>query len=121
LDYKALEYFITTKALTAQQARWADVLSQYNFLIMYRPGAMNCADVLTRHEQDLDDQMAAKISLQTQALLRPERPWQHISIDFHELPTDRDGYDIVMILVDHFGKRLFSIPCYKNIDAKEAA
>jgi hypothetical protein len=27
LDYKALEYFITTKALTARQARWVDVLS----------------------------------------------------------------------------------------------
>jgi hypothetical protein len=27
LDYKALEYFMITKALTAQQARWADVLS----------------------------------------------------------------------------------------------
>jgi hypothetical protein len=26
-----------------------------------------------------------------------------------------------MILVDRFGKRLFSIPYYKNIDAKEAA
>ena len=27
LDHKALEYFMTTKALTAQQAHWADVLS----------------------------------------------------------------------------------------------
>jgi hypothetical protein len=268
-DHKALEYFMTTKALTARQARWADVLSQFNFLIMYRPGATNRADALTRREQDLNDQMAAKISLRTQTLLQPEhldprirkelstksssaeicpidptefdlidellqanrtdpslqeyrekakdatspwslengllkhrerlvvaeeqnlrtrlvaeahtqvstahpgknktrkiigdryywpgmvtdidryvrncndcrrstiprdktpgllkplpipdRPWQHISIDFHELPTDRDGYDMVMILVDRFGKRPFSIPCHKNIDAKEAA
>jgi len=34
---------------------------------------------------------------------------------------DRDRYDMVMILVNHFGKRPFSIPYYKNIDAKEAA
>jgi hypothetical protein len=34
---------------------------------------------------------------------------------------DRNGYNIVMILVNYFGKRPFSIPCYKNIDAKEAA
>ena len=26
-----------------------------------------------------------------------------------------------MILVDRFSKRLFLIPCYKNINAKEAA
>jgi hypothetical protein len=28
---------------------------------------------------------------------------------------------MAMILVDRFGKRLFLIPCYKNINAKEAA
>ena len=27
IDYKALEYFITTKQLTSRQARWAEVLS----------------------------------------------------------------------------------------------
>jgi hypothetical protein len=42
-------------------------------------------------------------------------------MDFYKLPLDRDGYDIVMILVNCFGKRPFLIPCYKNIDAKEAA
>jgi hypothetical protein len=35
--------------------------------------------------------------------------------------VDRDGYDIVIILVNRFGKRPFLIPCYKNIDAKEVA
>jgi hypothetical protein len=34
---------------------------------------------------------------------------------------DRNRYDIVIILVDRFGKYLFLIPCYKNIDTKEAA
>ena len=51
----------------------------------------------------------------------PERPWQHVSIDFHELPIDRNGYNMAMIIVNHFGKRLFSIPCHKDINAKEAA
>jgi len=54
-------------------------------------------------------------------LLIPERPWQYISIDFHKLPTDRDGYNMVIILVNRFSKRLFSIPCYKDINAKEVA
>jgi len=61
----------------------------------------------------------------TLGLLKPlpilERPWQYIFIDFHELPIDRDGYDMVMILVNYFGKRPFSIPCHKDIDAKEVA
>ena len=54
------------------QACWADVLSQYNFLIMYRPGATNYVDALIKHKQDLDDQMAAKILLWTQVLLQLE-------------------------------------------------
>jgi len=61
----------------------------------------------------------------TLGLLKPllilECPWQYISMDFHELPTDRNGYDMVIILVNCFGKRLFLIPCYKDINAKEVA
>ncbi len=34
---------------------------------------------------------------------------------------DCNSYNMAMVVVDRFGKRLFSIPYYKNIDAKEAA
>ena len=61
----------------------------------------------------------------TLGLLKPllilERPQQYISIDFYELPIDRNGYNIVIIIVDRFSKRLFLIPYYKNIDTKKAA
>ena len=266
-DHSALEYFMTTKVLTARQARWAEVLSRYNFQIMYRPGVRNQVDALTRREQDSDASQDAKSSLRMQILLKPEqidpqvqlelatdqvlgtletdsgldlvddllrtnrtaeslkdlreeawnpksvwtlkngllkyqgrlmvadepglrtrliaeahgqvstahpgksktrkllctryywpgmtadidrfvrncdscqrskiprdktpgllkplpipdRPWQHISMDFHELPTDRNGYNMVLVLVDRFGKRTISIPCFKNINAKETA
>ena len=271
-DHKALEYFMTTKALSARQARWAEILSQFNFQIMYKPGATNRADALTRREQELDNQMAVKIALRTQTLLGPEhldpriqaeleldraqgteicpidtsgldfidellqanrtasslheyrekamitavnnpwtlengllkhqdrlvvpkdqnlhtrliteahaqlstahpgknktrkiigdryywprmtddidryvrncndcrrstiprdktpgllkplpipeRPWQHISMVFHTVPKDHQGYDTVMLLIDRLGKRPISIPCRKTIDAKEAA
>src|SRR5438045_1246820 len=39
---------------------------------MYKPGATNHADALTRWEQDLDSQIAKKIALWTQTLLGPE-------------------------------------------------
>jgi hypothetical protein len=42
-------------------------------------------------------------------------------MDFHELPTDRDGYNTVMLLVNRFGKRPISLLCNKNINAKGAA
>lgn len=34
-DHKSLEYFMTTKRLTRRQARWAEFLADYNFVITY--------------------------------------------------------------------------------------
>jgi hypothetical protein len=60
-DYKALEYFISTKSLNTRQARWAELLADYHFLIAYRPGKQNpLADVLTRKVDELDSQNKAK-------------------------------------------------------------
>lgn len=49
-DHKGLEYFMTKRALTRRQGRWADeVLCNYNFIIKYRSGSKNLlADALTR-------------------------------------------------------------------------
>ena len=54
-------------------------------------------------------------------LLILERPWQHISIDFHKLPMDRNRYNIAIVIVNRFSKRPFLIPYYKNINTKEVA
>ena len=43
-DHDNLKYFMTTKALTRRQARWAQALSAYDFEIVYRPGKYNPAD-----------------------------------------------------------------------------
>ena len=40
-DHKSLKYFMTTKQLTARQAKWAEALSEYYFIITYRPGKDN--------------------------------------------------------------------------------
>ena len=72
-NYKALEYFITTKALTTRQAYQTKILSQYNFQIIYKPRATNYIDALTRQEQDIDNQIATKITLHNQILLGPKR------------------------------------------------
>ena len=42
-------------------------------------------------------------------------------MDFYKLLVDRNGYDIVIILVNYFSKRPFLISYYKNINNKEAA
>ncbi|EED22559.1 gag/polymerase/env polyprotein, putative [Talaromyces stipitatus ATCC 10500] len=51
----------------------------------------------------------------------PSRPWQHISMDFMTYPPDKIGCDTVFVVVDWFGKTPISIPCSKNVDARELA
>jgi len=47
-DHKNLEYFNTTKLLNRRQARWAEILSEFNFKIIYHPGERNSkADALS--------------------------------------------------------------------------
>ena len=47
----------------------------------------------------------------------PERPWQHISMDFRSFPKDKKEHDAAFVVVDRFSKRPISIPCYKTTDA----
>ena len=62
---------MTTKQLTSRQARWAEILSQFFFTIMYRPGRQNAqADALTRREQDVEPQDELKAQYRTRALLQ---------------------------------------------------
>jgi hypothetical protein len=53
-DHKVLEYFMTTKQLNQRQARWAEVLSEFFFTIIYRLGKQNeKADALTRRGNEV--------------------------------------------------------------------
>ncbi|KAI0994621.1 hypothetical protein K3495_g13560 [Podosphaera aphanis] len=53
-DHKNLEYFMSTKQLSRRQARWAEYLSRFNFVIKYRPGKQGGKpDALTRRSEDL--------------------------------------------------------------------
>jgi RNase H-like domain found in reverse transcriptase/Reverse transcriptase (RNA-dependent DNA polymerase)/Integrase zinc binding domain/Ty3 transposon capsid-like protein/Chromo (CHRromatin Organisation MOdifier) domain len=50
-DHKNLEYFTTTKSLNRRQARWSEILPNYDFTIVYRPGSRNGkADALSRRQ-----------------------------------------------------------------------
>lgn len=81
-DHKSLEYFMSTKQLTRRQARWAELLSQYNFKITFRPGAKNGkADLLTRHVHE-DEVSRAKLDPHLQqVLLKPENISQEVKDD----------------------------------------
>jgi transposase InsO family protein len=58
---------------------------------------------------------------QLQPLPIPERPWQHISMDFKSFPKDKKGYNAVFVIIDRLSKRAYSVPCHKTTTAKDMA
>ena len=60
-DHNNLKYFMKTKKLSGRQARWAELLAQFDFIIEHRPGRTNPADGPSRRpdyyydEETLDE------------------------------------------------------------------
>ncbi|QRW23854.1 Transposon Tf2-12 polyprotein [Rhizoctonia solani] len=68
-DHKNLEHFSTSQSLNKQQIQWANFLVDYNFQIIYRPGAQNKkADILSRQY----DLVPLEGGVENQVLLKPE-------------------------------------------------
>jgi transposase InsO family protein len=63
-DHKNLTFFTTTKELTRRQARWAEILAQYDFRIIHCKGTENGqADALSRRPDYEVDTKAAESAI----------------------------------------------------------
>lgn len=72
-DHKNLLYFAQRRQLTPRHARWANILSEFNFELHYRPGQENVlADALSRHPALAPSLEELKDDL-LQTLIPPER------------------------------------------------
>jgi hypothetical protein len=78
-DHCTLRYFQTQKDLSRRQARWSEVLSNYDFEIIYKPGSQNqVADSLSRIPLNLAKRFATlpgkciDVSLEDYAALEEE-------------------------------------------------
>ena len=104
-DHRALEYFMTTKRLSARQARWAELLSRYNFKLAYRAGKSNSrADALSRKAEDVQAQEGAIAQYRTQTLLPTSKVDSQILNELQIPATpqiaslqETDGYDSLQL------------------------
>jgi hypothetical protein len=110
-DHKNLLYFSTTRTLNRRQARWSTFLADYDFEIVFRPGAQNMkADALSRRSDfelcPRDDAYAQ----QSQCLLKPDQFQLFATCMLHDdsllaeiakaLPTDKFANAIQEGLLD---------------------
>ena len=52
----------------------------------------------------------------------PDRPWEHISMDFITgFPLTAHKCDMIWTVVDHFSKQVYFVPCNKTLTAFQAA
>jgi transposase InsO family protein len=65
-DHNNLQYFMTTKELNSRQARWAEKLARFDFVIQHRPGKSNPADAPSRRpDYEMSEVERASIALPT--------------------------------------------------------
>ena len=56
-----------------------------------------------------------------QPLSVPSRPWATVAVDFIVKLPKSNGFDSILVVVDHFSKMSHFIPCKETITAKETA
>ena len=56
-----------------------------------------------------------------QPLLVPDHLWQYILIDFKSFPYNKNGYDVILVVINQLSKQAFSLPCFKTTIIKDMA
>ncbi|GJP84341.1 hypothetical protein CLOP_g14407 [Closterium sp. NIES-67] len=151
-DHKSLQYLRAQPNLNPRQIRWLDYLeSNFTYKITYKKGGNNIADALSKPSAqiaaalqrfyywpdmvtDVQRYVAAcpicqrmKSSHQRptgllQPLEPPQRPWQHVTMDFVTgLPAGPSGNNAVLVVVDRLTKMAHFAPCRTTITAEETA
>ncbi|KAH0608780.1 uncharacterized protein H6S33_001008 [Morchella sextelata] len=94
-DHKNLQYFMRTKQLNRRQARWAEYLSRFNFVIKYRPGKQGGKpDALTRRSADLPGEGDERQLHQSQIVLKKENLDAKLSLlagSFSNEPAEKNA------------------------------
>lgn len=56
-----------------------------------------------------------------QPLPVPERPWQHLTMDFKSFPKSKKGHDAILVFMCRLSKKSTTIPCSQTADARDLA
>lgn len=116
-DHKNLEYFTTTRNLTRRQVRWSEILGDYNFNIVYRPGKQNAAaDALSRKDRPLEGGGDYRKGTTPMVLLPPKL---FINSIHTTVNLDQASNKLVQEIIKHLPKDITYGPILKDIQNNE--
>ena len=88
-DHKNLKYFHEAHVLNRRQSRWSIFLSRFNFIVEYRPSALQGqSDALSRQSYLIPKGGDPEYDNQTQVLLGPDRVRHLVSATIFQAPID---------------------------------
>jgi hypothetical protein len=88
-DHDALKYFSIKRNLSTRQARWQQILSQFDYKITYRPGKANIVvDALSRKTTDFATVKARQVKDRFAAVADP----QNIVEPIEPLPVNKVSF-----------------------------
>ena len=97
------------RKIMARQFWWPGMMADVD---RYVNNCLDCASAKTPRDK-------------TPGLLRPlpvpQRPWQHLVVDFKSMPKDREGYNNVFVMIDRLSKFCWTAPCRTSCTAAQAA
>jgi hypothetical protein len=89
-DHQNLSYFTEKVKLNRRQARWAEILQEYTFTIVYRKGSQNLpADILSRCPADTSG-VGGTTAMVEKPMLGPDQ-WLEIGA----MEIDDDEYEVI--------------------------
>ena len=109
-DHKNLMYFQNARVLNRRQARWAQFLTRFDFIIVYRPGALQGkADALSRRSYMAPRPGEAAFDHQNQVVLGPER-LQIRTTELLDVPSNPSFLDSIRrdIRLDSFAQDILN-------------
>ena len=96
-----------TKQLLAERYCWPGMAGDVDRFIA------NCSRCLPfKVRKDLPPGLLQPLSV-------PDRPNQHLIMDFKELPKDKEGYNYMLVIVDRFCKDFEAVACRKTTTAED--
>jgi hypothetical protein len=120
LKLKILHYYHDGKM--GGHTSWNKLFNALRTRYWWPKSAKNCKFYVQSCDQCQRNKYGTKMPYgKINSLKMPQTPWEMLQIDFAELPTSKEGYNMVFVVIDAYSRYSYFIPTYKTVTAAQVA